>query len=125
MSNHHQDFEQRIKASLDESAANVDANTRRKLAAIRRQAMAQEKPGFAWLQQHLWAPAAAVAFSAVLAFALYFHAMVDRPAEMLAMQEDQAAMLEMMTGDDELEADPAFYVWVDEELSAEGPGNAS
>lgn len=122
MSNHPQNFEQRVKGSLDESAANLDADTRRKLAAIRRQAMEQEKPGFAWLQQRLWVPAAA--FSAVLAFALYFHAMVDRPAEMLALQEDQSAILEMMTGDDELEADPAFYVWVDEELSAEGPGNA-
>jgi hypothetical protein len=115
------DFEQKIKASLDESAANLDADTRKRLADMRRQALNTQtrhaKPA-RWLALSHWLPTTSLAFGILLA--LIFIAQHKMQGDMNNGQE-QIAAFEMLNDADDLETviDPDFYLWADEQLANE------
>jgi hypothetical protein len=112
-------FEQKVKASLDDSAANLDADTRKRLADIRRQALntqtSQVKPA-RWLALSGWLPTTSLAFGVLLA--LFFVAQ-HKQQNGLESGQEQVAAFEMLNDADDLEtlSDPDFYLWADEQLS--------
>jgi len=112
-------FEQKVKASLDDSAANLDADTRKRLADIRRQALntqtSQVKPT-RWLALSGWLPTTSLAFGVLLA--LFFVAQ-HKQQNVLESGQEQVAAFEMLNDADDLEtlSDPDFYLWADEQLS--------
>jgi Protein of unknown function (DUF3619) len=112
-------FEQKVKASLDDSAANLDADTRKRLADIRRQALntqtSQVKPA-RWLALLGWLPTTSLAFGVLLA--LFFVAQ-HKQQNGLESGQEQVAAFEMLNDADDLEtlSDPDFYLWADEQLS--------
>jgi hypothetical protein len=112
-------FEQKVKASLDDSAANLDADTRKRLADIRRQALntqtSQVKPA-RWLALSGWLPTTSLAFGVLLA--LFFVAQ-HKQQNVLESGQEQVAAFEMLNDADDLEtlSDPDFYLWADEQLS--------
>lgn len=114
------DFEQKIKTSLDESAANLDANTRKRLADIRRQALNTQtnhaKPA-RWLAISHWLPSTSLAFGILLA--LFFVAQHQKSR--VEFGQDQVAVFEMLNSTDDLDtlSDPDFYLWADEQLANE------
>ena len=114
-------FEQKIKASLDESAANLDADTRKRLADIRRQALNTQtnhaKPA-RWLAISHWLPSTSLAFGVLLA--LFFVAQHQQQSR-VEFGQDQVAVFEMLNNTDDLDAlaDPDFYLWADEQFGNE------
>lgn len=114
------DFEQKIKTSLDESAANLDANTRKRLADIRRQALNTQtnhaKPA-RWLAISHWLPSTSLAFGILIA--LFFVAQHQKSR--VEFGQDQVAVFEMLNSTDDLDtlSDPDFYLWADEQLANE------
>ncbi len=112
-------FEQKVKASLDDSAANLDADTLKRLADIRRQALntqtSQVKPA-RWLALSGWLPTTSLAFGVLLA--LFFVAQ-HKQQNGLESGQEQVAAFEMLNDADDLEtlSDPDFYLWADEQLS--------
>lgn len=113
-------FEQKIKTSLDESAANLDADTRKRLADIRRQALNTQKhhaKPARWLAISHWLPTTSLAFGVLLA--LFFVA--QHQQKRVEFGQDQVAVFEMLNNSDELDtlADPDFYLWADEQLANE------
>jgi hypothetical protein len=115
-------FERRARAAFEASVDSLDAGTRARLAAARREAVTRASEGRttrAWYVT--WAPAGALAAS-VLAAALLLRTPVEgpgltvpsaanpgathgHPLDMLAADEDFA----IATSDEDLE----FYAWVD------------
>ncbi len=114
-----QDFEQRIKTSLENSVTHLDGETRQLFAAMRDAAFAKKSWLPHWLTFENWMPATALAvFSAVVIATLLITSTSEHPQQ-LALQDADVAM-ELLLGDsdgeqDELD-DPAFYVWLDEAL---------
>lgn len=118
-------FEQKIKASLDESAANLDADTRKRLADIRRQALNTQtnhaKPA-RWLALSHWLPSTSLAFGVLLAlFFVAQHQQHNRTEFGAELGADQVAVFEMLNNTDDLDtlSDPDFYLWADEQLGNE------
>lgn len=128
--NHHQ-FEDKIKATLTKSAESIDADTRKRLADIRRQSLsaASEKISPAkWLTIDFWrgnhlVPAASLAFCALIAVFLVSSPQTHNPTNVIPSMDnqDQVAILELLNNPDELEvlSDPDFYLWADEMLMDE------
>jgi hypothetical protein len=103
-------LEDRIKVSLDQSAAYLDADTQARLQAIRRTALNQPAKT-SWFTLKGWVPAASLAFCSVIAMLLVL------PSQYAPTNAaDQTAMLELLDNPDELDAlsDPDFYMWIDE-----------
>jgi hypothetical protein len=113
-------LENRIKASLDQSAAYLDADTQARLQAIRRAALNQPTKT-SWLSLNGWIPAASLVFCSVIAMLLVLPSK-QSPTNPV----DQTAMLELLNNPDELDAlsDPDFYMWVDEMDMLQGEGHA-
>ena len=115
------DFEQKIKASLDENVTNLDADTRKQLADMRRQVLGGQtnhaKPA-RWLVLSHWLPTTSLAFGVLLA--LFFVVQHKQPSHVESSQ-DQVAVFEMLNNADDLDAlgDPDFYLWADEQLANE------
>jgi hypothetical protein len=112
-------FEQKVKASLDDSAANLDADTRKRLADIRRQALNTQTSQVKlarWLALTGWLPSTSLAFGVLLA--LFFVAQ-HKQQNGLESGQEQVAAFEMLNDADDLEtlSDPDFYLWADEQLS--------
>jgi hypothetical protein len=113
------DFEEKIKASLDESTANLDADTRKRLADMRRQALnsptRHAKPA-RWLALTDWLPSTGLVFGVLLA--LFFVMQQQGSSE---FGQDQVAVFEMLHNAEDLDtlSDPDFYLWADEQLANE------
>jgi hypothetical protein len=118
----HQILEERIKHSLDTSAQHLDANTKRRLQEIRRQALNQPRNA-SWFKTSYWAPAglALCSLFVVMLTLPYLHKAPTAPVA------DQTAMLELMSNPDDLDAlsDPGFYVWMDEVEKEKDAANAA
>ncbi len=111
-------LEDRIKASLDQSAAHLDANTQARLQAIRRAALNQPAKT-AWLKLNKfklsnWIPAAGLVFCSVIAVLIILPS--HKASNQSPVIVDQTAMLELLDNPDELDAisDPDFYIWIDQ-----------
>ena len=120
MTNDDKQFEQLVKASLDNHVDALDADTRKRLADIRRQALNvqtnNKAPLFGWLITTNWLPASALALCSLFAVFLVFS---PQNQQTLSVQNDQVAVFELLDNADELDAitDADFYVWMDEGLS--------
>jgi anti-sigma-K factor RskA len=119
LSKHNQDFEQRVRTTLDSGVASLDAATRSRLAAGRIQAFERQSWMARWLPAHNWIPATALAACAVLAVTL-FVANREPHAPMQLAQNDSDFALELLlgsTGEDEEDdengqeaAGPDFFI---------------
>ncbi|MGB4812683.1 MAG: hypothetical protein WBP13_09450 [Methylophilaceae bacterium] len=115
------DFEHRVKATLDDSVNALDADTRHRLAELRRKSLQPQSFSAArWLTlsfwgQHFWLPAMAMGLCAIY-IAMQFNA----PSHPSASQ-DQVALLELLNNTDDLDtmSDPDFYLWAEETSSDE------
>ena len=108
-------FERKVKASLDNHVDGLDADARKRLADCRRQALASKSQPFAWLNINSYLPAGALALCAMFAIFLLFNPQ-DNAVRVLA--SDQVALYELLNNAEELEVmtDPDFYAWIDESL---------
>lgn len=116
MTNEDKQFEQQVKASLDANVETLDADTRERLANMRRQALNAKTPSFKWSAFNALLPASALALCSLFAVFLVFN---PQNNEVLPVQNDQVAVFELLDNSDELEAitDADFYVWMDENLN--------
>ncbi len=120
MMNDDKQFEQQVKARLDANVEALDADTRKRLADIRNQALntrASDKSLLlGWLNTNNWLPASALALCSLFAVFLVFS---PQNQETSPMQNNQVAVLELLNNTEELEAviDADFYVWIDEDLN--------
>jgi hypothetical protein len=119
-------FENKVKTSLDQSAQNLDADTRKRLTDIRRQALNTQtlhaKPAH-WLALSGWLPSTSLALGVLLA--LFFVAQHKQKSG-LESGHEQIAAFEMLNDADDLNtenlemlSDPDFYLWADEQLANE------
>lgn len=126
MNTEHQPFEERIRSTLNDSASDLDASTRSALTRLRSEALAQRHAPRAWTLRSWWVPAAAFSLVAVLTLTLVIRTPTDHGATWLAQSEDPAWVMDMLAAEEDqgVESDPAFYVWVEESLAAEGSEHA-
>lgn len=113
------DFENKIKASLDNSVNAIDADTRKRLVDIRRQSLQMEASGvtsvrwltLSFLHQH-WLTFAAM----ILAFLMVTLMVISQNNAPTNL--DQLAALEALSNAEDLDmfSDPDFYLWADEVL---------
>ena len=116
------DLERGARAAFDASVDAVDADTRARLAAARRAAVAAaDRPGrTSW---GAWAPAAAlatVAFAAVIAWRA--GGPVSTVAQSPAAAVEPVELLADTEGLDLVEDDPAFYEWLETVEPADAGG---
>jgi hypothetical protein len=108
-------LEQSIKAQLDSRSAQLDDQTRAKLAEIRRKALNQPaRTGFMgkWFTLS-YMPALAASFCAVLVISAM---LLRQPETLQGNGADAFTLAELASDPDELDAitDPGFYAWIDE-----------
>ena len=108
-------FERKVKASLDNHVAGLDADARRRLADCRRQALTSKSQPFAWLNINSYLPAGALALCSLFAIFLLFN---PQDNAVRVLPSDQVAVYELLNNAEELEVmtDPDFYAWIDESL---------
>ncbi len=139
MMNTNDDFEAKIKVSLDAQAQGLDADIRQQLAAARRKALNQPSQQSwrdsllksSWLTSY-GLPAGSLALCSLLAvFILVNPKPSTAPANVAvnpAIQlNDQVAALELLDNVDDIDTatDPDFYLWADEILATEGKAHAA
>ncbi len=110
-------FERKVKASLDAKIDTLDADTRRRLADIRKQALINsQSQRFTWLNPSNYLPAGALVLCSIFAVFLVFS---PQNNDAQTLQNDQLAVFELLNNPDELEVmtDPDFYAWIDEDLN--------
>lgn len=116
-------FENRVRATLDDSVGSLDAETRRRLAGMRREAF-ERKPFLSrWPGFGHWVPATAFAAVAIMVVVLLVSPAQQQAPDLLALTDTDVA-LELLANDD-VPGDPDFYVWLDTMLDEEIPSNAS
>ncbi len=117
------DFENRIKASLDESVKTIDADTRKRLADIRRQSLQADTQPVAparWLTlSFMYQPWLTMLATFIVVFMVAL--MLFSPNNAPTNQQDHLAVLEALNNTEDLEiiSDPDFYLWADEVLLEE------
>ena len=114
MNNSDNDFEQRVRSTLDSGVTRLDAETRSRLARMRNLAFERKPFWSRWLSFDNWVPVTAFAAIAVLTVSLLFiPSGRDAPVQ-LAMQDSEVALELLFTEDGHEEiGDPDFYVWLD------------
>lgn len=108
-------LERRIKSSLNSSSQHLEADTKQRLQAIRREALNQPKKTV-WsslFNTSFWMPAASVTFCSIIA-AMLFLPQLQNTKQTNPL--DQTAMYELLNDPETLDvlSDPDFYLWVDE-----------
>lgn len=108
-------FEQKVKSSLNSTVDNLDADTRKRLADMRRQALNAKAHNTKWLSVNYWLPAGALSMCSLFALFLLFS---PQHKDALPVQHEQIAMFELLNNADELDVmtDLDFYAWMDESL---------
>ena len=116
------DFEIKVKASLNADLANLDAVTRMQLATARRKALNQEAKK-SWLNKDYWLPAGSLALCSLLAVLVWVNPTPQSAHNNLAANAqtnealNQVAAIELLTEADDETIDPDFYLWADEALA--------
>jgi hypothetical protein len=108
-------FERKVKASLNANVDALDIDTRNRLTAIRQQALNQKPQHIKWPTLNNWLPATTLAFCSLFAVFLVFN---PQNQANLPLQNDQLTMFELLNNAEELDVmiDPDFYAWMDESL---------
>ena len=137
--NTNDDFERKVKTSLDADVKGLDADTRQQLAVARRTALSQpNKQSWrdsrfksSWLT-NVGLPAGSLALCSLLAVFILVNPKPNiAPANVAispAIQlNDQVAALELLDNVDDIDTatDPDFYLWADEVLATEGKAHAA
>ncbi len=149
MMNTNDDFERKVKLSLDADMQGLDADTRQQLAAARKKALNQSaKKSWrdSWLKnlwlKNLWLksawltnvglPAGSLALCSLLAVFILVSpkpntAPVNVAIHQTVQLNDQVAALELLDNVDDIDTatDPDFYLWADEVLATEGKADAA
>ena len=142
--NTNDDFERKVKTSLDADAEGLDADIRQQLAVARRTALSQpNKQSWrdsrfknSWLKgswlTNVGLPAGSLALCSLLAVFILANPKPNiAPANVAispAIQlNDQVAALELLDNVDDIDTatDPDFYLWADEILATEGKAHAA
>ena len=138
MMNTNDDFERKVKASLDANEQALDADARQQLAATRRKALSQPSILFwrdtwlksVWLTNH-GVPAGSLAICSLLAMFILVNPKPQLSPTNVAINpafqlNDQVAALELLDNVDDIETatDPDFYLWANEILATEGKAHA-
>ena len=139
MMNKTDDFESKVKASLDADAKSLDADIRQQLAVARRTALSQpnkQSSRDSWLKISWLTNYGLLAGSLALCTLLAVFILVN-PKPSLAptnvainpaiQLNDQVAALELLDNTDDIDTatDPDFYLWADEILATEGKAHAA
>ncbi|MDO8925990.1 MAG: hypothetical protein Q7U94_03660 [Sideroxyarcus sp.] len=122
-----EEFEKCVRSTLDSGIANLDAETRSRLAVIRHAALAQKPFLLRWISFDNWGPAAALAMSVIFALVIFINPSFNKSADQLALQ-DSDIVLELLLNEEAQDesSDPDFYVWLDAVmLEEEDAANAS
>ena len=116
-------LEDRIKASLNQSAKFLDDDTQTRLQAIRRAALNQPAKT-SWFSLNGWMPAASLVFCSVIAILIVLPS--HQASNLSTTEADHTAMLELLENPDELDvmSDPDFYIWIDELAHEDGTHHA-
>lgn len=125
MSKEDQEFEQRVRTTLDSSVTSLDADTRSRLAAGRAQAFEHKSWLANWLPANNWVPATAFAAVAVLTVTLFVaNRRPDAPVQIA--QSDSEFALELLLSEDntDTESDPDFFIVMDAMMDEEDAKNA-
>jgi hypothetical protein len=111
-----EEFDRRVRAALEHGVANLDGETRSRLADARRMALAQPRAGWRWAPFSMQYGMAAALMAGWLAVGVLLHG----KTEILATDNPfgEIALLEA-EGDPDILTDPAFYAWVDTVLQGE------
>jgi hypothetical protein len=120
------EFEQRVRTSLDSGVRGLDGETRGRLAAIRTHALEHKPFWKRWLSFDSWIPVTAFASIVVLAVTFVFIPS-HRDAPVQVALQDADVVLEVLFNENEHEdvGDPDFYVWLDVTMMEdEEPSNA-
>ena len=133
------DFERKVKTSLDADVKGLDADTRQQLAVARRTALSQpnkQSSRDSWLKISWLTNYGLLAGSLALCTLLAVFILVN-PKPSLAptnvainpaiQLNDQVAALELLDNTDDIDTatDPDFYLWADEILATEGKAHAA
>ena len=139
--NTNDDFEHKVKTSLDADVKGLDADTRQQLAVARRTALSQPNRRSwrdSWFK-NLWLKGSwltNVGLPAALCSLLAVFILVNpkpniAPANVAInptiQLNDQVAALELLDNVDDIDTttDPDFYLWADEVLATEGKAHAA
>ena len=139
MMNIDDDFERKVKTSLDADVKGLGADTRQQLAVARRTALSQpNKQSWrdSWLKSswltNVGLPAGSLALCSLLVVFILVNPKPNiAPANVAispAIQlNDQVAALELLDNVDDIDTatDPDFYLWADEVLATEGKAHAA
>ena len=139
MMNINDEFEAKVKTSLDTQVQGLDADTRQQLAVARRTALNQpSKQSWrdsllksSWLTSYGLRAGSLVLCSLLAVFILVNPKPSTAPANVAINQtvqlNDQVAALELLDNVDDIDTatDPDFYLWADEILATEGKAHAA
>ena len=130
------DFEMKVRASLNADVENLDNVMRGQLAAARRKALNQPAKNSwlkKWLCKDYCLPAGSLALCSLLAAFILVSPRPDSSHENVANIQAQAESTDQLTAfelltdadDGDETADPDFYLWADEILATESQPNAA
>ena len=139
MMNIDDDFERKVKTSLDADVKGLDADTRQQLAVARRTALSQpNKQSWrdSWFKNSWFTsyglPAGSLALCSLLAVFILVNPKPNIAPANVAINptiqlNDQVAALELLDNVDDIDTatDPDFYLWADEVLATEGKAHAA
>jgi hypothetical protein len=121
-----QEFEQRVKTTLESSLMELDADTRRRLAAGRAKALEPKPSLLGWFTAGNWMPVTATAAVMVLAVSLFI--VQQRPdAPTQVAQADDVAIELLFSEDDsnDADSDAELYIMMDALMNEEDAQHAS
>ena len=133
------DFERKVKTSLDADVKGLNADIRQQLALARRTALSQpNKQSWrdsrfknSWLT-NIGLPAGSLALCSLLAVFIFVSPKPNIAPANVAISptiqlNDQVAALELLDNVDDIDTttDPDFYLWADEILATEGKAHAA
>lgn len=108
-------FEHRVRAALVNNFAVLDAETRNRLSAIRRNALEYKYFLSRWLTLGYWVPAIALVVRAVLVASMIFNLSTHQMPNQLALTNPEVA-LELLANEGKRD-DSDFYIWLDTVLA--------
>ena len=138
MMNIDDDFERKVKTSLDADVKGLDADTRQQLVVARRTALSQpNKQSWrdSWLKSswltNVGLPAGSLALCSLLVVFILVNPKPNIAPANVAINptiqlNDQVAALELLDNVDDIDTatDADFYLWADEVLATEGKAHA-
>lgn len=125
MSERDEGFEQRVRATLNESVTALDADTRNRLAAGRARALTRTSWLTRWMPENAWMPATAVAALAVLAITLTLGRQTPDVTTQLAQIDAEFALELLLSEDDIAEMDADAFIQMEALLLLEDEQDAS